>query len=129
MPEESNPKPLILVVDDHEAQRRLFELLADRLSITAHVVQSGEEALEAVETYRFDIILMDVVMPKMDGLECTQKIREWEKKSGGHVPIIAVTACVLPGDEERCLAAGMDDYLAKPFTLEQLKEKIAKWAS
>ena len=120
-------KPLVLVVDDHESQRELFKILAKRLHITVHVVASGAEALEAAETYQFDAILMDIMMPKMNGLECTNKIRELENKTDRHTPIIAVTACVMKGDREKCLEAGMDDYLSKPFTLEQFREKLNEW--
>lgn len=125
--ETAKPLPLVLVVDDHASQQQLFKLLAERVGITAHVVGNGEEALESVETYQFDAILMDVMMPKMDGLECTRKIRELEKNTDRHVPIIGVTACVMPGDREKCLASGMDDYLAKPFTLDEFAEKLEKW--
>ncbi len=118
---------LILVVDDHETQRILFKVLAERLGIAVHVVASGAEALEAVETYQFDAILMDVRMPGMDGLDCTKKIREMEKQTGRHTPIIASTACCFPSDQALCAEAGMDDFLGKPFTLEQLKDKLNKW--
>jgi CheY-like chemotaxis protein len=126
---KDSTKPLVLVVDDHASQRRLFQILADRLKITAHVVESGEEALEAVESYQFDAILMDVVMPQMNGFECTKKIREMEQITDRHIPIIAVTACVMKGDREKCLDAGMDDYLPKPFTLKQFGEKLNQWLS
>ncbi len=125
--ETANKKPLVLVVDDHESQRQLFKLLADRIGITVHVVVNGEEALESVETYIFDAILMDVLMPKMDGLQCTKKIRELERLTGSHIPIIGVTACVMPGDREKCFTHGMDDYLSKPFTIEQISNILKKW--
>jgi CheY-like chemotaxis protein len=125
--EDPGDRPLVLVVDDHESQRTLFKLLADRLQITAHTVKNGEEALEAVETFAFDAILMDLMMPKMDGCECTEQIRKIEETTGKHVPIIAVTARVLPEDRIKCLDAGMDDYLSKPFTLTELQEKLDSW--
>lgn len=128
MEAQAQEKPLILVVDDHDSQRELFKLLADRLHIDVHVVDNGEDALEAASTYVYDGILMDVMMPKMDGYECTRRIRAFENSGNkGHVPIIAVTACVMPGDREKCLDSGMDDYLAKPFTLEDLKSKLDTW--
>jgi CheY-like chemotaxis protein len=123
----NSAKPLVLVVDDHASQRHLFQLLAVRLEITAHVVGSGEAALQAVETYQFDAVLMDVMMPTMNGFECTKKIREMEQMSGRRIPIIAVTACVMEGDRQKCLDAGMDDYLPKPFTLEEFGEKLNQW--
>jgi CheY-like chemotaxis protein len=113
---------MVLVVDDHESQRALFKLLADRLDITVHTVASAAEALEAVETYRFDAILMDVQMPVMNGFECTQAMR---KQMKDYTPIIAVT--VFPGDREKCLDSGMDDYLPKPFELAELRDKLDTW--
>ncbi len=88
---------------------------------------SAAEALEAIETYEFDAILIDVRMPDIDGLECAKKIRNREIISGHHTPIIAVTACCLPEDRDNRLNAGMNDYLSKPFSLDQLKEKMVFW--
>lgn len=117
-------KPMVLVVDDHESQRALFKLLADRLDISVHAVGSAAEALRAVETYKFDAILMDVQMPVMNGFDCTRAIR---KQMNDYTPIIAVTACVFPGDREKCLDSGMDDYLPKPFELGELRDKLDTW--
>jgi CheY-like chemotaxis protein len=125
--ERVNDPPFILVVDDHETQRMLFKLLVEHLKIAVHVVASAAEALEAVETYKFDGILMDVRMPDIDGLECAKKIRALEIISGHHIPIIAVTACCFSTDKDNCLNAGMDDYLSKPFSLVQLEEKLDLW--
>jgi len=125
--DEPTTKPLILVVDDHESQRSLFKLLSDRLEVSVHVVADGVEALEAVKTFNFDAVLMDVQMPGMNGYQCTRKIREMEREINRHTPIIAVTACVLPGDREKCFDSGMDDYLSKPFELSALRAKIDTW--
>lgn len=122
-----NNAKLILVVDDHESQRTLFKLIAEQLQISVHAVASGEEAIEAVSTFRFSAVLMDILMPKMDGFQCTREIRKLEKSMGFRIPIIAVTACVEPEYRTRCLEAGMDDYLAKPFALEDLDEKLKHW--
>jgi CheY-like chemotaxis protein len=84
------------------------------------LAQNGREALEALEKEHFDIVLMDVQMPEMDGFEATQLIREKEKASGAHLAIIALTAHAMKGDEERCLACGMDGYVTKPIKLEEL---------
>jgi CheY-like chemotaxis protein len=84
------------------------------------LAQNGLEALEALEKQPFDIVLMDVQMPEMDGFEATQLIREKEKVSGAHLAIIALTAHAMKGDEERCLTSGMDGYVTKPIKLEEL---------
>ena len=85
---------------------------------------NGKEALEKFGMARFDLILMDVQMPIMDGFKATQKIRELEKSTNTHVPIIAVTANAFPEDKERCLASGMDDSISKPFQPDELLDKI-----
>jgi len=119
-------KPLVLVVDDDRSHRKLLELLAERLEITAHLTSSCEEALSVLEMFSFDVVLMDVRMPGIDGFMCTQKIRALSPEAE-KTPIVAVTAQVAPNDRQKCLSAGMDDYLAKPFTLEQLHDKLIFW--
>jgi CheY-like chemotaxis protein len=84
------------------------------------VANSGAEALDALQAQHFDAVLMDVQMPEMDGLEATASIRAQEETTGDHIPIIAMTAHVMQGDRERCLEAGMDDYLGKPIQAETL---------
>jgi CheY-like chemotaxis protein len=84
----------------------------------------GREALRKYESGRFDLVLMDVQMPEIDGFEATAAIREMERTTGGHVPIVAMTAHALTGDRERCLAAGMDGYIAKPFKVEELLKEM-----
>ena len=92
-------------------------------------MQSGREVLEALERASFDVILMDVQMPEMDGLETTSRIRERERLEGDpRITIIAMTAHAMQGDRERCLAAGMDDYLGKPVKRLELEQKLAQWA-
>jgi CheY-like chemotaxis protein len=94
--------------------------------------KSGREALEALIKMKptFDVILMDCQMPEMDGFEATQRIRQGEAgERYKHVPIIALTANAMKGDKERCEAAGMDDYLSKPFEAGDLVEKVEYWAS
>jgi CheY-like chemotaxis protein len=120
-------RPLILIVDDHPAQRKLFKLLVDNLAITADIVASCEEAVQALASRRYDLILMDWQMPEVDGLACTAMIREKERAGTARTPIVAVTAHVLPGDREACLRAGMDDYLGKPFTVKELRGMIDRW--
>jgi CheY-like chemotaxis protein len=90
------------------------------------LAKDGREALAAVERESFDVILMDVQMPEMSGLEAAAVIREREKATGRHVPIIAVTAHAMKGDRDRCLAAGMDGYLAKPLRAKDLEAELAR---
>jgi CheY-like chemotaxis protein len=127
---EQDGNPLVLIVDDHPAQRKLFKLLVDNLGISAHIVSSCEEAIEAMKTVKYDVVLMDWQMPEIDGLACTGMIRDKERQSARstRTPIIAVTAHVLPGDREACLKAGMDDYLGKPFTVRELRSMIDRWS-
>ncbi|PWT95866.1 MAG: hypothetical protein C5B53_10675 [Candidatus Melainabacteria bacterium] len=120
-------RPLVLIVDDHPAQRKLFRLLVDNLAITADIVASCEEAVQALGARRYDLILMDWQMPEVDGLACTAMIRHKEREGTARTPIVAVTAHVLPGDREACLRAGMDDYLGKPFTVKELRGMIDRW--
>jgi two-component system, sensor histidine kinase and response regulator len=90
------------------------------------LAQNGREALQTLKQQQFDIILMDVQMPEMDGFEATKLIREEEKASGSHIPIIALTAHAMQGDEERCLACGMDGYVTKPIKLGELFSVMEK---
>lgn len=119
-------RPLVLIIDDQPEYARLFELLSDSLGIKSYIVNSCQEGLKALETIKFDIILMDWLMPDTDGPECACKIRKIEETAGGRVPIIGVSGYVKASRQE-CLDAGMDDYLAIPFTLEQLQDVLAKW--
>jgi CheY-like chemotaxis protein len=86
----------------------------------------GRQALAVLEKRGFDLVLMDVEMPNMDGLEASAAIREREKATGGHIPIIAMTAHVMKGDREKCLAAGMDGYVSKPIRPAELVDAIRK---
>ena len=93
------------------------------------VAGNGFEALDRLAAGRFDVALMDLHMPELDGTQTVQLIRQREALEGSHLPIIALTANAMAGDRERCLAAGMDDYLPKPFKRTQLLEIVAHWGA
>jgi CheY-like chemotaxis protein/HPt (histidine-containing phosphotransfer) domain-containing protein len=110
----------VLLADDSPTNRRLAIRLLEKRGHSVTAVENGLEAVRAVEKDRYDVILMDVQMPEMDGLEATGAIREAEALSGDHIPIIALTAHAMKGDRDRCLVAGMDAYVSKPFQAEEL---------
>ncbi len=114
-------RPLrILVVDDNLVNQKLAVRLLEKHGHSTKSAASGKEAIEQVERSPFDLILMDVQMPEMDGFETTRAIREMEQTTGAHVPIIAMTALAMKADRERCFAAGMDRYISKPISSHEL---------
>jgi PAS domain S-box-containing protein len=117
--------PLVLVAEDNEINRLVAKVLLDKLGLRMAVACDGREAIQMASVHAYDAILMDCMMPEIDGLQATREIRAAE--GAGHVPIIAMTALAMPGDRERCLAAGMDDYLSKPVRLETLGAVIHRW--
>jgi PAS domain S-box-containing protein len=118
---------ILLAEDNRVNQKVATQLLKKRGHQVVHA-GNGEEALGALAERSFDLVLMDVHMPGMDGIEATMAIREKEKSTGLHQPIIAMTALAMTGDRERCLAAGMDGYLSKPIDLRKLDELLTKFA-
>jgi two-component system, sensor histidine kinase and response regulator len=121
------PLQVLLVEDGLVNQKVLMHLLKQR-GHRVMLATNGAEALSAVQQQRFDVVLMDVQMPEMDGFEATRRIREQEATTGGHIPIVAMTAHAMKGDRERCLEAGMDDYLSKPVRAELLYETLDRIA-
>ena len=119
----------VLVAEDNPVNQRVIVGMLERGGHTAVVVGNGRKTLGALEAGRFDAVLMDVQMPEMDGLEATAAIRDKERASGAHVPIVAMTAHVMKGDRERCLAAGMDEYLAKPVEMRELHRTLERLAA
>lgn len=117
----------VLVVEDNPVLRSLALKQLETLGIGAHAVTNGQAALDELARSRYSLVLMDCHLPVMDGYEATQQIRELEKNTSEHITIIAMTAGAMTGDYEKCRQAGMDDYLAKPYTLKQLKEKLSNW--
>jgi CheY-like chemotaxis protein len=110
----------ILLAEDNVINQRLAVRLLEKLGHKVVVAQSGCEALEKLQEQVFDLALMDIQMPEMDGFTATETIRQRERNTGSHIPIIAMTAHAMKGDRERCLAAGMDGYIAKPISQEEL---------
>ncbi|MBK6982547.1 MAG: response regulator [Betaproteobacteria bacterium] len=131
-PAESMPgSPLagrVLLVEDNAVNREIARAMLARGNVTVDCAEDGLEAVEHAAATRFDLILMDCQLPKLDGYQATGQIRKYEKASGSsRVPIIALTANAIRGDRERCLEAGMDDYLSKPFRLDELQEMLRRW--
>ena len=112
----------VLLVEDNLVNQRLGMRLLEKRGHSVVVAGNGRETLTAFERGGFDLILMDLQMPEMDGFEATTAIREWEKASGNRVPIVALTAHAMKGDREKCLAAGMDGYLTKPIRPAELDD-------
>jgi signal transduction histidine kinase/ligand-binding sensor domain-containing protein/ActR/RegA family two-component response regulator len=114
----------ILLAEDNPVNQRLASKLLEKRGHRVTVTATGSGALQRVQQETFDVVLMDVQMPDMDGLEATALIREWEKNRGRRTPIIALTAHSMKGDRDRCLAAGMDTYVTKPFDAARLIEVV-----
>lgn len=123
---EEKKRARILLAEDNAVNRTLAIRLLEKRGYTVSVAANGREALAAFEKEHFDAILMDVQMPEMDGFEATGKIRELEKNTGKRIPIIAMTAHALKGDEDRCIQAGMDGYVSKPIRTNELYTALEK---
>ena len=117
----------ILVVEDNNINREVAVLQLRALGFDTVIADDGFAAIEAVKRQQFGMILMDVMMPAMDGWEAAHKIREWEKTQGRHTPIIGCSAWSASDNRERCLQAGMDDYLSKPYERANLQSLINRY--
>ncbi len=127
--DKKTSRPLkILLAEDNPVNRKLAVRLLEKMGHQVVVANNGREALERLEAEAFDLVLMDVQMPELDGLEATRQIRQKEARTGKHLPIIAMTAHAMKGDRERCLAAGMDDYISKPIQVEKLEILLDRYA-
>ena len=120
------PMVNILLAEDNLVNQRVAVAVMKKLGIKPDLAVNGIEALKAIQDKAYDLILMDCQMPEMDGFQATREIRAWEPE-GNRVPIIAMTANAMQGDRERCLEAGMDDYLAKPVAILDLKTTLQRW--
>ena len=127
--EQSRRKARILIVEDNEVNQLVAAKMIEKIGHRSDVAGNGREAVEAVARIRYDAVLMDCQMPEMDGYEATRAIRIAEADSGRRSLIIAMTANAMQGDRDRCLAAGMDDYLAKPVRMEDLQNMLDTWFS
>jgi PAS domain S-box-containing protein len=122
--QENKHRSRVLLAEDNGVNRTLALRLLEKRGYSVIVAVNGREAVEAFENHQFDVVLMDIQMPEMDGFEATATIRAKEKLTGGHVPIIAMTAHALKGDQERCISAGMDGYVSKPIRTSELFSTI-----
>ncbi len=121
---ESRRRLRILLAEDNPVNQKVAAKMLERMGHTVLIAENGAEVLGAVEKQSFDLILMDIQMPEVDGFEATRSIRERERNTGEHLPIVAMTAHAMKGDREKCLQAGMDGYIAKPINVQQLFETI-----
>jgi PAS domain S-box-containing protein len=119
----------ILVAEDNAVNRQLALTILGKRGHAVHGVEDGQQAVEQAAAGRYDVIVMDLQMPRMSGLDATMAIRDRERRTGRHVPIIALTAHAMRGDRERCLAAGMDGYLTKPIDVEELAATVERFGT
>jgi|GEM_PF-1785318 len=118
----------VLIAEDNHVNQELASAMLKAFGCTTEVVGTGATALEALQTRTFDLVLMDCQMPVLDGYAATTELRRRERANGaGHIPVVALTANAMQGDREKCLQAGMDDYLSKPFRSSDLHEVLSRW--
>jgi len=117
----------VLIAEDNLLNQKLALKMMEKLGCRADLAGNGREALRMIERDRYDLVFMDCQMPDMDGYEASAIIRRREKESGGHLPIIAMTAHAMTGDRDKCIKAGMDDYISKPIRREEILQAISRW--
>ncbi len=115
----------ILIAEDNAINQKVIERMVQKLGYRVKLVANGRDAIEALSRDNYELIFMDCQMPEMDGFEACREIRKNE--GGTRIPIVAITANAMKGDRERCLAAGMDDYVSKPFKQDDLRVVIERW--
>jgi PAS domain S-box-containing protein len=125
--QENAEQKKILLVEDDKVNRMVICAVLQKKRVNVNIAQNGKEAVDMAKKENFDLILMDIHMPLMDGYSATQFIRQREKRTNRHTPIIAMTAYALKGDKEKCLEIGMDDYISKPLDIKQLSLLIDMW--
>ncbi|WP_407311645.1 response regulator [Desulfosporosinus sp. SB140] len=126
----SQEKPLkLLIVEDDEINRMVMGKIANKKGWEVLLAENGKVAVDFYQKREFEVIIMDCQMPILDGFKATGTIRQLESNSSTHIPIIALTANTLDGDREKCLNAGMDDYLTKPIETNEFYAIVEKWAN
>ncbi len=130
VPEGDRPGPVlrILLAEDNVVNQKVAARVLERRGHRVTLAGDGAETVNLFGREKFDLILMDIQMPAMDGYEATAAIRQAERQTGAHIPIVALTAHAMTGDEERCLAAGMDDYISKPIHMDELLQKVEQFS-
>jgi CheY-like chemotaxis protein len=116
-----------LLVEDHPINQKVATKILQKHGIRVSIAENGQKAVQALDASNFDLVLMDIQMPVMDGYIAAKEIRKMEQRSGRHVPIIAMTANAMKGEREKCLAAGMDDFVPKPIIEKDLFEVLDRW--
>ncbi len=118
---------MVLLVEDNLLNQKVATKIMQKQGIKVSIAENGKKAVEAVHSSDFDLVLMDIQMPVMDGYEATKEIRRMEQQTGEHIPIIAMTANVMKGDQEKCLAAGIDDFVSKPILKKDFFDTMGRW--
>lgn len=123
---EVRSRPPILIAEDNLINQKVIERMVQKLGYPVELVANGREVIDALSRLSYALIFMDCQMPEVDGFEACREIRKREA-GGPRVPIVAITANAMTGDRERCLAAGMDDYVSKPFKQNDLRAVLDRW--
>jgi CheY-like chemotaxis protein len=123
--------PRILIVDDDKGSQIVYQQLAKKYSFEVELAQDGHDALRIYERapQQFTHVIMDWRMPEMSGTDCAYEMRKIQRTTKCFAPILCITANAMPGDRERCLKEGMDDYMSKPFTIGQFLDLLARWSA
>ncbi|GAB4226876.1 MAG: hypothetical protein Tsb0021_03250 [Chlamydiales bacterium] len=117
----------ILLAEDYFINQELTRDILELMECSVDIVEDGNQAIEKYQENRYDLILMDIQMPNLDGFSAAREIRNIEKKTGAHIPIVALTANALSGDAEKCYAAGMDSYISKPLDPKKLEDLLKNY--
>ena len=124
LPVHALRKMRVLAAEDNRTNQLVFSKMVQALNITLEFAANGEEAVELYQSFRPDLVFMDISMPRMDGKQATQKIRALEARTGKHIPVVAMTAHAMPDDDKSILQAGLDHYLTKPLRRALIEEHV-----